>query len=65
MVLGGVLNILIEMNALSSALSALARLIKGKEILLITLVFIIISICGSIFGLFEEILAFYPINEVL
>ena len=49
------------MNALSRVLSALTRLTKGKEFLLITLVFIIISICGSKFGLFEEILAFYPI----
>ncbi len=60
-VLGGVLNILIEMNALSSGMSALAKLTKGKEFLLIILVFIIVCICGSIFGLLEEIMAFYPI----
>ena len=60
-VLGGILNILIEMNALSGGLTALARITKGKEFLLVILVFIIISIGGSIFGLLEEILAFYPI----
>ena len=60
-VLGGALNVLIEMNALSSGLAALARITKGKEFLLIILVFFIIGICGSTFGLLEEILAFYPI----
>lgn len=60
-VLGGALNVLIEMNALSSGLASLARITKGKEFLLIILVFIIIGICGSTFGLLEEILAFYPI----
>ena len=60
-VLGGILNILIEMKALSAGLAALARLTKGKEFLLITLVYIFISLAGSIFGLLEEILAFYPV----
>ena len=60
-VLGGILNILIEMKALSAGLAALSRLTKGKEFLLITLVYIFISIAGSIFGLLEEILAFYPV----
>ena len=60
-VLGGALNVLIEMNALSSGLASLARITKGKEFLLIILVFFIIGICGSTFGLLEEILAFYPI----
>ena len=58
LILGGVLNVLIEMNALSAGLSSLAKITKGKEFLLIILVFIIMGICGSIFGLLEEILAF-------
>ena len=61
LILGGVLNVLIEMNALSAGLSSLAKITKGKEFLLIILVFIIMGICGSIFGLLEEILAFYPL----
>ena len=60
-VLGGTLNILIEMKALSAGMTALSRATKGKEFLLLILVFIIISISGSVFGLSEEILAFYPI----
>lgn len=60
-VLGGNLNILMEMNALSSGISALSRVTKGKEFLLCILVFLIISISGSVFGLMEEFLPFYPI----
>ena len=60
-VLGGNLNILMEMNALSSGISALSRVTKGKEFLLCILVFLLISIGGSVFGLMEEFLPFYPI----
>ena len=61
MVMGGNINILIEMKALSSGMSALSRKTKGKEFLLLVLVFIIIALGGSAFGIMEEILAFYPI----
>ena len=50
-----------EMNALSSGISALSRVTKGKEFLLCILVFLLISIGGSVFGLMEEFLPFYPI----
>ena len=60
-VLGGTLNILIEMNALSAGMTALSKATKGKEFLLLILVFVIVSISGSVFGLLEEILAFYPV----
>jgi uncharacterized ion transporter superfamily protein YfcC len=61
LILGGNINILIEMNALSAGMEALSRLTKGREFLLLCLVFIIISLGGSICGMSEEILAFYPI----
>jgi uncharacterized ion transporter superfamily protein YfcC len=60
-VLGGNLSILMEMNALSAGISALSRVTKGKEFLLCFLVFIIISLSGSLFGMMEEFLPFYPI----
>ena len=60
-VLGGIINILVEMNAISAGMSALSRASKGREFLLIILVFVIITIGGSIIGLMEEILAFFPI----
>lgn len=60
-IMGGVINILVEMNALSAGMTALSQIMKGKEFLLIVLVFVIISICGTTFGMAEEIFAFYPI----
>ena len=61
LVLGGCINLLIEMKALTEGLAALSRITKGKEFLLLTLVFIIISIGGSTFGMCEETFAFFPI----
>ena len=40
---------------------ALSQITKGREFILFILVFIIISIGGTVFGMAEEILAFYPI----
>ena len=61
MVMGGCLNLLIEMEALSAGMAALSRVTKGREFLLLILVFIIIAIGGTTFGMAEETLAFYPI----
>lgn len=61
LIMGGNLNVLVEMNALSSGMAALSRVTKGKEFLLLVLVFIIIAIGGTTYGMMEEILAFYPI----
>ena len=61
LILGGLLNILIEMNALSAAMVVLSRITKGKEFLLLILTYLFVSIGGTTFGMCEEILAFYPI----
>ena len=61
LVMGGNLNILIEMKSLSSGMAALSRITKGREFLLLILVFIIIAIGGTTFGMAEEVLPFYPI----
>ena len=60
-ILGGILNLLIEMNALSEGMIVLSRKTKGKEFLLLILVYLLISIGGTTFGMCEEILAFYPV----
>ena len=49
------------MNAFSAGMTALSRVLQGKEFLLLSIVFILISICGSTFRMYEEILPFYPI----
>ena len=61
MLLGGCLNILNEMNALSSGIKALSRITKGKEFILLCLIFIIISIGSNLYGMSTETLPFYPI----
>ena len=61
MMIGGCINLLIEMNALTSGMEALGRVTKGHEIILLIVVFILISIGGTTFGMAEEILSFYPV----
>jgi uncharacterized ion transporter superfamily protein YfcC len=60
-VLGGTINILIEMNALSAGIAALGRVTKGREFILEILVLVITSFGGTTFGFMEEVLPFYPI----
>ena len=61
MVIGGAINILTEMNAISNGMEALSRKTKGKEFLLAILIFFIFSVAGTTLGLCEEILPFFPI----
>ena len=49
------------MNALSAGMAVLSRATKGKEFILLILVYIIIAIGGTTFDMCEEILAFYLI----
>ena len=59
MMIGGCINLLIEMKALTSGMEALARLTKNHEIILLIVSFFLISIGGTTFGIAEEILSFY------
>ena len=61
LILGGTINIIIEMKNLMAGITALSRITKGKEFLLFCLVFLIISIRGTTFGICEETLAFFSI----
>ena len=61
LIIGGTLNMLIEMDSLSSGMRALSRITKGKEFLLLILILFLISIGGTTYGMFEEIISFYPI----
>jgi len=61
MVIGGTINILTEMNAISAGMEALSRKTRGKEFLLAILVFLILAIAGTTIGICEEILPFFPI----
>ena len=59
--IGGCINLLVEMNSLKSGMEALGRITKGHEIILLISAFILISIGGTTFGMSEEILSFYPV----
>ena len=61
LIIGGTLNMLVEMDSLSSGMRALSRITKGKEFLLLILILFLISIGGTTYGMFEEIISFYPI----
>ena len=61
MMIGGCINLLVEMNALKSGMEALGRITKGHEIILLIAAFILVSIGGTTFGMCEEILSFYPV----
>ena len=61
LIIGGTLNLLVEMDSLSAGMKALSRIVKGKEFLLLILVLIFVAIGGSTYGMYEEIISFYPI----
>ena len=61
LIIGGTINILVEMDSLSSGMRALSRITKGKEFLLLILITIFIAIGGTTYGMYEEIISFYPI----
>ena len=61
MILGGNINVLLEMGSLTNGIEALAKLLKGRVFILLCIIMILVSIGGTTFGMQEEMLAFYPI----
>ena len=61
MILGGNINVLVEMKALTNGLHSLAIILKGRGFILLCIIMILVSIGGTTFGMAEETLAFYPI----
>ena len=61
MMIGGVINLLIEMKSLVAGFEALSRITKGNEFILLICAFILISIGGTTIGMAEEIFSFYPV----
>lgn len=61
LILGGIIGILNKIGAFAAGMSALSKKTKGKEFLLVVLVFALTTIGGTTFGLAEETIAFYPI----
>ncbi len=61
LIIGGNIGLLNHTGAFESGMAALSRKTKGKEFLLIIIVFSVITLGGTTFGLAEETIAFYPI----
>ncbi len=61
LILGGVIGVLNKMKAFDAGVAALSKATKGKEFLLVVLIFTIVTIGGTTFGMAEETIAFYPI----
>lgn len=61
LILGGIIGIVNKIGAFDAGMSALSKKTKGKEFLLVVLVFTLTTLGGTTFGLAEETIAFYPI----
>lgn len=61
LILGGIIGILNKIGAFDAGMSALSKKTKGREFLLVVLVFTLTTLGGTTFGLAEETIAFYPI----
>ena len=61
LILGGIIGIINKIGAFDAGMAALSKRTKGKEFLLVTLVFLLTTLGGTTFGLAEETIAFYPI----
>ena len=61
MMLGGCINLLLEMKSLASGMEALSRITKEHEFILLICAFILVSIGGTTIGMAEEIISLYPV----
>lgn len=61
LIIGGFIGITNVTGAFDTGIAGLAKVLKGRESLLIVLITTLIAIGGTTFGLAEETIAFYPI----
>lgn len=59
MMLGGLLAIVNKTGALETGIKVLVQKLKGKEHILIGILMLIFSICGTTYGMLEETVGFY------
>ncbi len=60
-ILGWFLDVMIKSRSLESGINSLLKALKGKEIILVPLLFIFFALGGTTYGMQEETLAFYII----
>lgn len=61
LMIGGNIGLLNKSGAFDAGIAALSKKTKGKEFILIIIVFILITLGGTTFGMAEETIALYPI----
>ena len=61
LILGGCIGLINKVGAFDAGIGALSRVTKGKEFLIVAIVFALTTLGGTTFGLAEETIAFYPI----
>jgi uncharacterized ion transporter superfamily protein YfcC len=61
LIIGGLIGIMNLTGAFDAGISWLAKILKGREYILIIIVTTLIAAGGTTFGLSEETMAFYPI----
>lgn len=61
LLIGGSFAVLTKTNALNAGMSRVVKKLKNKDILIIPITMVLLSICGSTFGMSEEALPFYAI----
>ena len=61
LIIGGLIGIVNSTGAFEAGISKLAKVLYGKEYLLIIMVTVLVALGGTTFGLAEETIAFYPI----
>ncbi|WP_019668843.1 YfcC family protein [Eudoraea adriatica] len=61
LIIGGLIGIMNLTGAFDAGISWLAKILKGREYILIVVVTTLIAAGGTTFGLAEETMAFYPI----
>ncbi|GAA0120884.1 MULTISPECIES: YfcC family protein [Clostridium] len=60
-IMGGIIGVINYTGAFDAGIGSLSKATKGKEMMLIIIVTVLIAIGGTTFGLAEETIAFYPI----
>ncbi|WBW49219.1 YfcC family protein [Peptoniphilus equinus] len=61
LMIGGNIGILNASGSINAGMAALSKKTKGKEFLLLVVIYLLIALGGTTFGLAEETIALYPI----
>lgn len=61
LILGGIIGLINKTGTFDAAIAALSRRTQGKEFFLVIIIFSLIALGGTTFGLAEETIALYPI----